>query len=183
MSRCSSRALAACLFGVSLAACSSGNPSFTGGPSSRTAADATDRTFVPGAAHASNAEISDAQLALTISKNQSVLAFAQKMITDHTGENQALDPIGDMLGLPPPTNVLPAMQAIHNQLATLSGSAFDAAYINSEVLAHQNNLDNNYIPELQTGSSSAVVGYANTYDPQIQEHLSLAQNIKAQNGF
>jgi putative membrane protein len=132
---------------------------------------------------ASNGEIADAKLALATSQNPDVIAFANKMITDHTGENTAMVPVAPKVGVTLPTGVSPAMQAVSNTLMTLSGTSFDAAYINSEIAGHQMNLTNNYAPELQLGINPVAVGYAKTYQPQVESHLALATSIKQKYGF
>ena len=131
----------------------------------------------------SNAEIGAANLALTRSSNSDVLSFANLMIDNHTKENQALAPIALDFDFPAPTGIGPTMQAVADMLAKLSGPAFDAAYIDSEITGHTNNLDNNYQPELKSGLNTKVLGYANTYQPQVSSHLALAQSIKTQYGF
>ena len=165
---------------VPVTACSSGTPALSPQP---VVADATDRAFVPGATMASNGEIGDAKIAVATSQNPDVVAFAQKMITDHTGENTAMTPVAATVSVPVPTGVTPAMQAITAQLMTLTGTTFDAAYINSEIAGHQMNLANNYAPELQLGVNPTVLGYAKTYQPQVQSHLALATSIKTKYNF
>ncbi len=163
------------------AACSSGSTTLTPQPTNKT--NATDVSFISGAAMSSNGEIGDAKLAIATSANTDVITFAQLMIKDHTTENDALDPIGTALGDPPPTGVSPAMAAVTATLKTLTGTAFDAAYINSEITGHENNLHNNYVPELSLGYNTQVKGYAGTYQPQVESHLTLAESIKAKYGF
>ena len=177
------RLFAVGLLAVSAAACSNGGGNSTLTPASQTSANATDAGFIIGAAMSSDSEIGDANLALSRSSNTDVLAFANLMIKDHTNENFTLDPIGDALGLPPPTTIGPMMVAVSNSLMPLTGTAFDAAYINSEITGHENNLNNNYVPELQTGLNVHVTGYASEFQPQVQSHLTTAQSIKAKYGF
>ena len=183
MSRNLLRIVPVCLLAIAASACSGGNGDSTLTPASQNSKNATDTSFINGAAMSSNSEIGDANLALTRSTNPDVLSFANLMIKDHTTENDALDPIGTSLGQPPPTTIGPMMQAVSASLMPLSGAQFDAAYINSEITGHENNLNGNYVPELQTGLNVKVTGYAGTYQPQIQSHLSLAQSIKAKYGF
>ena len=165
------------------AACSSGTTTPSPQATAKMTTDPTDVSFISGAAMSSNGEIGDAKLAIATSANTDVISFAQLMIKDHTTENDALDPIGTAVGYPPPTDVGPPMAAVTAMLKTLTGTAFDAAYIDSEITGHENNLANNYAPELSMGLDVQVKGYAGTYQPQVESHLTLAKSIKAKYGF
>ncbi len=161
------------------AACgSNSNPNLA-----KPALSATDSAFITGAGQASNAEIAAANLALTRSTNADVLAFANLMITDHTAENSALAQVGTDVGEASPTGVDATQAATAATLTPLSGPAFDKAYIDSEISGHTMNLQNNYTPELASGTNAEVKQYATTYQPQVQSHLMKADAIRAQDGF
>ena len=178
----SSRALGVLAMSAVLAGCSSNN---TPTASASTTLGPTDANFVTGAGQASNAEIAAATLAMTKSTNPDVLSFAKEMITDHTQQNNSLkaDTANDAPGAPAPGDVN-AMQAAEAQkLMTLTGSAFDGEYVNSEITAHMNNYDNNYTPELASGGDATLVSYAKQFGPQVQMHLTMVQAIKTKDGF
>jgi len=144
---------------------------------------ATDSAFIMGAGQASNAEIAAANLALTRSTSADVLAFANLMITDHTAENSALAQVGTDVGEAAPTGVNATQAATAATLTPLGGAAFDKAYIDSEISGHAMNLQNNYAPELASGTNAEVKQYATTYQPQVQSHLTKADAIQARDGF
>jgi len=143
----------------------------------------TDSAFITGAGQASDAEIAAANLALTRSTNADVLAFANLMITDHTQENQALAQVGAHVGQAAPTDVNATQAAAAAMLMPLSGAAFDKAYVTIEITGHTMNLRNNYAPELASGTNAEVKGYATTYQPQVQSHLTKADAIQTKYGF
>jgi putative membrane protein len=144
---------------------------------------ATDSAFITGATQSSNAEIGAAKIALTKSQNADVIAFANEMVTQHTQEKVALEPIATVAGVVPPSNVNPTQAATAATLQATAEPAFDALYINSEIQGHTLNLNNNYKVEIASGTNPSVVGYAKQYEPQIEMHLQMAQTIKARYGY
>jgi putative membrane protein len=95
---------------------------------------------------ANQVDIDAGKLAMKTSTNEEVKAFAQRMVTDHTGVNKSASELVAKLGVTPEAN------AVSNQLQTegvaniaklnkLKGAAFDKAYIDHEVVYHQSVLD------------------------------------------
>ncbi|MBD5657775.1 MAG: DUF4142 domain-containing protein [Candidatus Eremiobacteraeota bacterium] len=172
------------VFAAFTACGSNDNPTYAAGPGPTTAPlTQTDITFMTSATQYSNGEIAAGQLAVSKSQNADVLAFAREMVANHTTEKQALAPIATSLGVALPTTIAPAQQPAAALLMVLTGTAFDKEYIDSEVQGHTANLTQNYEPEVADGSSPPVVGYAKTYEPQIQMHLTMAQSIAQKYGF
>jgi putative membrane protein len=125
------------------------------------------------------AEIQMAQLALQKSQDQNIRNFAQKMITDHTASQQMLMPIAQSQEIGVPTTLTPEHQAMLDHLSTLSGLAFDTAYINGMIQAHGEDLAqlNN---QLVNGHSQVInVWVANTR-PVVMQHEQIAEQIKAE---
>ncbi len=85
-------------------------------------------------------------LAASKSSNAEVKAFAQLMVTDHTGVNQAAIDLATKLKLTPQNN--PTSQSLKAGgeknlavLKALDGPALDKAYIDHEVVYHQQVID------------------------------------------
>ena len=152
-------------------------------PDLRSNVSAVDSAFVTGATQSSNAEIGAANIALTKSQNADVIAFANEMITQHTQEKTALAPIATSVGVGLPTGVNPTQAATAATLQATAEPAFDALYIDSEIQGHTLNINNNYNPEIASGTNPSLVAYAKKYLPQIQMHLAMAQTIKTKYGF
>ena len=100
----------------------------------------TDRNFVVMASMGNQAEIESSQLAITRGTDTSIKSFAQMMIMDHQMAKGRLDSIATDLGLYIPDSLDAEHVALHAQLDTLSGYAFDSVYINSQVVDHQENI-------------------------------------------
>lgn len=89
-----------------------------------------------------NAAIQEGQLAQTKTTNSQVLAFANQQVTQHTAANTAGAQILGQLGIVPAAS--PASQAVDaqtqttlNTLTPLTGTAFDSAYLQSQVTLNQ----------------------------------------------
>ena len=163
---------------IALAACSSNRP-----PAPPVAIDLNNPLMAPGfmaqAASGDQFEIQSSQLALQMSQNPAIRNFANMLIADHTRLSQAMAAAAVSAGLtPPPPALLPAQQAALDQLrATAPGMAFDVAFQQAQIQAHQNALTlmQNYasggdVPALRAAASSAI--------PTIQMHLQQAQMLQ-----
>lgn len=161
---------------LALAACSSN-------PRPVTPADLNNPLFAPGflaqAGSGNQFEIQSSQLALQASQNAGVRNFANMMIADHTRLGQAMAAAAMSARLqPPPTALLPAQQAMLDQLRSAgTGYRFDQAYQQAQIQAHQGavTLFQNYatsgdVPALRTAAAQAL--------PTIQSHLSMAQTLQ-----
>jgi putative membrane protein len=95
---------------------------------------------------ANQVDVDAGKLAVARSSNDKVKAFAQLMITDHSGVNQAAVELVTRLKVTPrPSSTSKALQAGGDKnlahLKTLKGAAFDQAYINHEYAYHQQVID------------------------------------------
>ena len=95
---------------------------------------------------ANQVDIDAGKLAVAHTTNDKIKAFAQLMITDHTGVNQAATELVTKLKVTPQqSSTSKALQAGGDKnlahLKTLKGAAFDQAYINHEYDYHQQVID------------------------------------------
>jgi len=102
----------------------------------------TDPQIAHIAYTAGQIDIEAAQLALKVSKNKDVRAFAENMVKDHTNVNKLALDLCKKLNVTPEDNA--TSQALAKQAAAkraelekLSGAAFDKAYIANEVAYHK----------------------------------------------
>ena len=121
-------------------------------------------------------EIASSQLALQRSRSPAIRSFARQMIRDHSMTSQAL-------GVPAGSAV--ALDARHasmlNQLAPLSGRAFDAAYGQMQVIAHQEAVGM-FAAYAQGGVDPAMRAFAQQVLPSLQMHLTMAQRLAGRRG-
>ncbi len=168
------------------------------------AACATALTLVTAAAWAQGSGPTDPQIAaIVVTANQvdidagklakakahekEVKAFAQQMITDHTGVNKAAKELVAKLHLTPESNATSdslKQGGAQNvaALKKLSGAAFDKAYIDHEVTYHQSvldALDKTLIPSAQNAELKALLVKVR---PAFEAHLQHAEQIQSSLG-
>ena len=138
--------------------------------------NAQDQTFVMQAAMSNRAEVELGTLATTRAENASVKEFGQMMVTEHTTAQSELADIADDLDLGLADSLDAENKALKETLSALSGAAFDVAYMNSQVAAHEKTLAN-FDAEISGGSNQQVKAYASKYRPHIRMHLDSATAV------
>ena len=106
----------------------------------------TDAQIASIVVTANQVDIDAGKLAAGTSKNADVKAFANMMVTDHSGVNKQAVALVTKLKVTPEDN--PTSKSLKDggdknlaNLKTLKGAAFDSAYIDHEVAYHQQVLD------------------------------------------
>jgi len=171
----------AILFGGAalLAACAHNAPP----PAVATAAvDPNNPLMAPGyiamAGSGDQFEIQSGQLALQMSQNPAVRNIANMLIADHTRSTQMVMAAAQSAGInAPPPMIMPQHQALLDQeRAAGSGAAFDMAFQQIQIQAHQQalTLHQNYatsgdVPALRTVAGQIV--------PVVQMHLNALQSL------
>ncbi|HEX6859264.1 MAG TPA: DUF4142 domain-containing protein [Caulobacteraceae bacterium] len=122
-------------------------------------------------------EIEAARLALSMSTNPNVRAFAQQMINDHTASTAQMAAAMQSIGMnPPPAQLTPDLTARLDALRT-AGTGFDAMYLADQVQAHQQALALHQACAANAGAPIANVSAGLV--PHIQGHLNAAQSLQA----
>ena len=114
---------------------------------------------------ANQVDIDAGKLATTKAANPEVKAFGQMMVTDHSGVNKQATELVTKLGVKPEDG--PTAQSLKSggaanmkNLESLSGAAFDKAYIDQEVTYHQavlDAMDKTLIPNAQNAELKALL--------------------------
>jgi putative membrane protein len=142
------------------------------------ALSSTDKHFIEKAAQGGIAEVQLAQLAQQKGESDTVKQFAQKMIDDHTPNNQQLVALATKLGDVPPTEPNAMQQKMMTHLQGLEGAKFDRAYITGQIKAHTAMLKL-FQEEAKAGENEQVKAFAEQTVPVIQQHLSMAEADKS----
>lgn len=152
-------------------------------PSSHTTATAlTDANILGELAEANQAEIAVGQMALQRTKSGEVRGFARRMISDHTKMLNAGKAVADSLAVtpsPPSPDSLPQKSDQETQtLSTLTGAAFDKAYMDAQVADHRMVLAllRKLAAAAQDPRLQSLIASA---QPTVQEHLDRAQSLDA----
>ena len=136
---------------------------------------------------ANQVDIDAGKLAKSLSTNNEVKAFAELMITDHTGVNKSAKDLVTKLKVTPQDN--PTSQSLKAggdknlaHLKTLKGAAFDKAYVDHEVAYHQqviDALDKTLIPGATNDELKALLIKVR---PAFVAHLEHAKHLKSSTG-
>ena len=128
---------------VALTGCTNTSTTSANAEKPKALTDANIAAIVVGA---NNIDISAGKIALQRSSNPEVKKFAERMITDHNAVLSSAVKLVTKLGVTPVNNELVvalSKQSMEHEakLKTLSGKAFDKAYIDHEVVYHEAVID------------------------------------------
>ena len=148
------------------------------------AAAPTDPQIAAIVVAANQVDIDAGKLALKKSSNKDVKAFAQTMVRDHTGVNQAASELVHKLNVTPEPNATSESltKGGDDNLAKLkgmSGKAFDKAYVDHEVAYHQavlDAMDKTLIPDASNAELKALLVKVR---PAFVTHLDHAKHLDA----
>ena len=130
-------------------------------------------------------EIAAGKIAQTKASNADVKAYAREMVTAHTAMDKKGASITGATGASNAAirdSVVTANQAVASQLQSAnSGAAFDKAYIDGQVMAHQNTLS--FLQAAQNQAQNAELKSMITAAiPDVQKHLDRARSLQANVG-
>lgn len=136
---------------------------------------------------ANQVDIDAGELAKTKASDPRVKEFAQRMITDHSGVNQAASDLVTRLGVTPEPNATSQKltadgEASRTALQGQSGAAFDRAYVDGEVAYHQavlDAIDQTLIPSAQNAELKALLEQTR---PAVAAHLDHARQLQTSLG-
>jgi putative membrane protein len=151
-----------------------------GGPQTKGNSTA-DTMFIQEAAMSSMAEVAHGQLAAKNASAAAVKEFGGRMVDDHTKANEELKGLASQKSVTLPTQLDQKHQAVQDRLAKLTGDAFDKAYMQHMVTAHQQAVSV-FERETKTGKDADAKGWAAKTLPVVQQHLKMARDINAKIG-
>ena len=136
---------------------------------------------------ANQVDVDAGKLAAAATANSEVKKFAQLMVTDHTGVNkQAVDLATKLKVTPQDNDTSKSLKAGGEKnvanLRTLTGAAFDKAYVDHEVTYHQavlDALDKTLIPNASNAELKALLVKVR---PAFVAHLEHAKHLQASLG-
>ncbi|HEX2189395.1 MAG TPA: DUF4142 domain-containing protein [Longimicrobiaceae bacterium] len=136
---------------------------------------------------ANDEDIRTGELARTRAADPRVREFAERMVTDHAGVNQAASDLVARLGVTPEpsptsTELREGGRKTRETLQGKTGAEFDRAYIDHEVAYHQavlDAIDRTLVPGAQNAELKALLQQTR---PAIDAHLQHAKQIQASLG-
>ena len=136
-----------------------------------------DKAFMIEAAQGGLAEIELGRLAEERSTNAEVKELGQRMVMDHTKANGELRRIALIKDVTLPSKLTKKDQAERDHLASLSGDAFDRAYLNLMVTDHTQDI-REFQTESTIGRDPDLQTFVHDTLPTLEQHLRLAQSTR-----
>lgn len=147
--------------------------------STKTASTTTtipDEDFAMKAGMGGMTEVALGKLALAKTSNNDIKKFAQMMVDDHGKANDELKQIALKKNINLPASVDAKHQAKIESLGNLSGTGFDAAYVNLMVDGHEKTLTLMQ-DEAANGKDADLKAFASKTAPVVKMHLNVINKI------
>jgi predicted outer membrane protein len=93
--------------------------------------------FLPKAAAGNRFEIVTGQLAQQRAQSSAIKDLGAMFVTDHTAALAQVTAVASQLGVDLPDGLDPKQQAVVDQLQSLNGEEFDAAWLRAQLVAHR----------------------------------------------
>jgi putative membrane protein len=134
--------------------------------------------FIQTVAASDAFEIQSSELAATRAARQDVKDIATRMITAHRQTTEQLTSLASANSLPAPAPQLNATQtASLDNLRGQSGEAFDDAYLDAQVAAHENAI-RAFEDYAANGEAGPLKDWANQTVPALRQHLADVQGLE-----
>jgi putative membrane protein len=139
----------------------------------------TDRDFIGKAAQGGQFEVAAGKLATQRAADPAVRTFAQRMVADHSANNDLLKSLASSKQAPLPDSVSPDDHVALGKLEGLNGHDFDQAYADMMVKDHVADI-REFQQEMTQAQDPDVKDFAQQTLPTLQHHLMLANRLSAQ---
>lgn len=157
-------------------------------PSERTSSlSSQDRSFLEEVAQANQGEIEMGRLALQKASNSSVKTYAQRLIDDHTKNQEELESLAREKGVTLPTagygrtkaepEESASERAEMQRLSRMSGAEFDRAFVMQAVQDHEKAI-NTFEEEMRSTNDADIRNYVSMTLPTLRAHLNQAEQLR-----
>jgi putative membrane protein len=157
------------------------DPNQMGEPNAMTQSKVDDKTFVKEAAVGGLTEVQLGKLAQEKGSSDAVKQYGQRLVDDHSKANDELKRVASEANMTVPDSIDSKHQAHIDKLSKLSGPQFDQAFIKDQIRDHEEDV-RKFQAEAQSGSNANVKNFASSTLPTLQEHLSMAKELKKSKG-
>ncbi|HEX3738224.1 MAG TPA: DUF4142 domain-containing protein [Terriglobales bacterium] len=141
--------------------------------------DETDKNFMKKAALGDEAEVQLGQMAQQKSSDPAVKSFGQRMIKDHSNNDDQLKAIAASQHISLPIELDPQQKAEAARLSKLSGPQFDKAYMQAMVQEHTKDVSK-FKTEAATAHDDTIKQFAAGTLPVLESHLKEAKQVEQQ---
>lgn len=133
------------------------------------------------AASAGMLEVEAGRLASTRAQDPQLKSFAQKMVTEHTQNNQKLMSIAQAKGVTPPNSLDSKHQAMLDKLERAQGAQFDQQFAQLMEKSHEDTAQRFERAQSQV-QDSQLKAYIQSTLPTLHEHHRMAQSLPGAKG-
>jgi putative membrane protein len=138
-------------------------------------ADKVSQVFIRDAIQSGLAEIQLAELAKKNSQNDEVKSYAETLVADDSTLNEQAKKIAEQIGTSAPTAPSVKQKSTYDEMAKLSGAAFDRAFAKEMVAGPKLNILR--FQNEAKKQNDPVADFANQTLPTMQKHLDAAQKL------
>lgn len=142
-------------------------------------ANVQDRLFVKLLGMGNAGEVAAGRLADGRARHAGVKTFARRMVDDHGAAARRLEAVAKPLSLPVPAEPDPDQKAAQARLEGLNGAAFDAAYLQAQLVDHQKAVILLHWV-IANGQDAGLQSFAKETLPAVQDHLRHVQSLLAE---
>jgi len=142
-------------------------------------ANAADKLFVKLVGMGNAGEVDLGKLADANGSHAGVKAFARRMAQDHSATATKLSAAAKPAGIPVPTAPGPDQKATRASLEGLQGAAFDAVYLQAQLIEHQKTVQL-LEWEIGSGQEASLQRLAMETLPVVLDHLAMVQALIAE---
>jgi putative membrane protein len=136
-----------------------------------------DKEFITKAGMGGMAEVQMGNLGTSKATSAAVKAFAQRMVTDHSKANEELQTLATAKGVALPTELDSEHKDAMDHMSSLSGAAFDKAYMDDMVKDHEKDVAE-FEKASQSAQDSETKAWAAKTLPTLQDHLKQAKSVR-----
>jgi putative membrane protein len=136
-----------------------------------------DMKFMTAAAQGGMAEVAMARVALDRASSDAVKQYAQKMIDDHTANNNELMQLASGKGITLPAATDARHQMMMDKMSKLSGMEFDMEYVKNAGVKDHEAMEKLMMSESQKGKDADAKAFAARTLPAVRMHLTMARDM------
>jgi putative membrane protein len=133
--------------------------------------------FLVEALRTSLAEVRIGELAAQKGSNARIKDYGMKLKNDHMAHAKELERMIEPLGVTVPTEPSSEALAHHDSLTRLSGTEFDAAFVQMMIWSHTEAIEK-YGAQTHANPDKALHDFASQSLPMLREHLAAAEALR-----
>jgi putative membrane protein len=136
-----------------------------------------DAKFLMEAIRSDIAEMRLGELATQRGQNDGVRQFGHMLSMDHGHSKNEASDLAKSLKVALPTEASASDQKQYEELVSLSGAAFDSAFVDAMVKGHRDAISK-FKKEVEDGDDPEVASLARETLPQLEAHLAMALSLQ-----